>query len=122
MMNRKKVLLVSIILILLVVLIGIFAYYYLNKEKRLEVVGASSNKMALEEEIVSEVKEDVISVAQDTTIDESLKPGEDVVEFEGKEVKIPKSKVASANSSEDGERNRKKALTPPFFDCYDIQT
>lgn len=108
MMNRKKVLLVSIILILLVVLIGIFAYYYLNKEKRLEVVGASSNKMALEEEIVSEVKEDVISVAQDTTIDESLKPGEDVVEFEGKEVKIPKSKVASANSSEDGERNRKK--------------
>ena len=48
--------------------------------------------MALEEEIVSEVKEDVISVAQDTTIDESLKPGEDVVEFEGKEVKIPKKR------------------------------
>lgn len=108
MLNKKKVLLVSLIVILVIVLIGIFAYYYLIKDNKVEVIGASANKMALEEEVVTEVKEDVISVAQDTTIDESLKPGEDVVEFEGKEVKIPESKVASADSSEDGERNRKE--------------
>ena len=107
MINKKKVALVVIITVLTVILIGILVYYSLNNEKQIQAIGASSNKLALEEEVVTEIKEDVITILQDTSIDESLKT-EDVVKFDDKEIKIPKSKVAKADSSEDAERNKKK--------------
>lgn len=107
MLNKKKVAIVAIIFILIISLIGILVYYYSSKGKELKAVGASSNKLALEEEVVTEIKEDVIEVSQDTIVDEALKT-EDIIKFDDKEIKIPKSKVAKADSSEDAERNKKK--------------
>lgn len=107
--NRKKVIIVSIILVAIIAVIGVVVY--LNYGKTVEAVGASTNKMELEEEIAVEVKEEVISVTQDTSIDESLLNNtnqEEEITYNDKKIKVPKSTVAAANSSEDAERNKKK--------------
>ncbi len=103
--TKKKVAIIAIVTILIVSCIGVFAYTKLENKTEQTVSGVSK-KLASEEEIVPEVKEEVIVVSQDTTIDESLKT-EDTVTFGDKEVTIPKSTVASVNSSEDAERNKK---------------
>ena len=107
MLNKKKVALVSIIGILVISLIGALIYFSFNKNSSI-TVGANKDVKATEE-VINEIKEDVILVSLDETIDESLKEKkEEIVEYKGKEIKVPKSKVASANSAEDGERNKKK--------------
>ena len=101
---KNKVAIITIITIILGLIIGIFAYSKLNNNET-QTVNASSHKLATEEEIIPEVKEEVVLVSQDTAVDESLK---DLVKFEDKVVTVPKSTVAAVNSSEDAERNKKK--------------
>ena len=79
-----------------------------NSGNRTVLANATSRDLGLEEQVFEEIKEEVILVAADTTIDESLKEKEEeVVKFQDKEVKVPKSKVSSVNSAEDGEKNKK---------------
>ena len=52
-------------------------------------------------------QEEVISVYKDTIVDESLVKEEEEVTYKDKKVKVPKSKVSSVNSKEDGESNKK---------------
>ena len=79
-----------------------------NKTEFVSAEAAASKNLGLKEEVIPEIKEEVVLVAQDTTIDESLKEKEEeVVKYKDKEVKIPKSKVSSVKSSEDAETNKK---------------
>ena len=100
---------VAVILIPIVIIGSIVGIIVLNKSNsKTELTSATSKTLGLEEEVVLEVKEEVVVVAQDTTIDESLKEKEEeVVKFQDKEVKVPKSKVSSVKSAEDAETNKK---------------
>ncbi|MBR3882335.1 MAG: glycoside hydrolase family 25 protein [Clostridia bacterium] len=64
-------------------------------------------KLALKEQEIEEVTEEVISVYKDLSVDESLVEEEEEVTYKDKKVKVPKSKVSSVNSAEDGESNKK---------------
>lgn len=107
--TRGKVTIIAIITIILVTAIGIFASNKLES-KETKAVNANSKKLALEEEVVPVVKEEVIHVSQDNSIDESEAEDKEEKELEigGKKVAVPKSKVAPVNSAEDPENNKKK--------------
>lgn len=108
--TRGKVTIIAIITIVAITAIGIFAYNKLGKTET-KVTSANSTKLALEEEVVPVVKEEVIHVSKDTSIDESLledKNEEKEVEIAGKKIAVPKSKVAPVNSAEDPENNKQK--------------
>ena len=65
--------------------------------------------MNSEEEVILEVKEEVISVAVDNSVEESLIENEDKeVEFGGVTAKTPKSKVAAPKAKDDPESSKKK--------------
>lgn len=100
---KKKVAIIAISTIIIVSGIAIFASRKLNNET--QAVSASSKNLLLDEEVVPEVKEEVIVVAKDQTIDESLK---EEVTFDGMTVEVPKSKVAPRKSAEDPENNKKR--------------
>lgn len=108
--TRGKVAIISIITIILVTAVGIFALKKLEKNE-IQAVSANGKNLSIEEEVVPVIKEEVIHVSQDNTIDESLlQNGEDENEVEvgGKKIAVPKSKVAPVNSAEDPENNKKK--------------
>ncbi len=108
--TRGKVTIIAIVTIILVTIIGIFAFKKMEKNET-QAVSANSTKLALEEEIVPVIKEEVINVSQDNSIDESLLDNneeEKEVEIAGKKVAVPKSKVAPVNSAEDPENNKPK--------------
>lgn len=96
------------ILIPIIVIGSIVGIIIVNKQNtKTELTSATSKNLGIEEEVVLEVKEEVVVIAQDTTIDEDLEEKEEVVKFKDKEVKVPKSKVSSVKSSEDAETNKK---------------
>ena len=114
MMNilKSKIAIIAIISVVSITGIGFFAYTKLSKKEVIQTVGAQTNKLVgIEEEKVEEVKEQVIAVRKDTTPDNPQEVEDDgeeeTVKYKGKEVKVPKSKVAAVNSSEDAERNKK---------------
>lgn len=99
-----------VILVPIIIIGSIIGLVILNRPStKTELVSATSKNLGLEEEAILEVKEEVVVVAKDTTIDESLKEEkeEEVVKFKDKEVKIPKSKISSVKSAEDAETNKK---------------
>ena len=109
-LNLSDKMKVIIIFALVGLLIGIIVGYVSdNQTTKTELTSATSKNLSLEEEKVLEIKEEVIVVAQDTTIDEALKDEEkeEVVKYKDKEVKVPKSKVSSVKSAEDAETNKK---------------
>lgn len=103
---KMKIVTVFINIIVIGSIIGGIIYFNTNNDKN--SFAASSKTFEIEEEIILEVKEETIVVVKDTTIDEDLiEKKEEVVKFKDKEVKVPKSKVSSVNSSEDAETNKK---------------
>ena len=72
-LKNKKIIFIICAVIIVVALIGTILYYQLNKQTVIETVGASSNNLNLEEEVILEVKEEVVSVAVDNSEEESLK-------------------------------------------------
>lgn len=109
-LKNKKIIFIICAVIIVVALIGTILYYQLNKQTVVETVGASSKNLNLEEEVILEVKEEVVSVAVDNSEEESLieenKEEEEVV-FKDKKVTVPKSTVAPVNSAEDAESGKK---------------
>ena len=102
-----------IILISIIIISGVCAGKSFKQNRTKDVsasVGSSNNKLSMEEEIAPVVKEEIISVSQDLSVENSNaieEEKEEVVEFKDKKVTVPKSTVASANSAEDAERNKK---------------
>ena len=102
---KIKVIIVLVPILIIATVIGIMIS---TKEESVILTSATSKTLGLQEEIITEIKEEVIVVSKDTTIDESLKEKEEeTVKFGDKEVKVPKSKVSSVNSAEDAETNKK---------------
>ena len=101
--NKYKYLI--LIFIVLVGVVGVILYKGSIQTTSVEAI--HEKKMALKEEVVEEIKEEVISVYKDTTVDESLVKEEEEITYKDKKVKVPKSKVSSVNSKEDGESNKK---------------
>lgn len=107
--NKNKIVIIGIV-VAIITLIGVIVYYQLNKETVVEAVGASDKKLNAEEEVILEVKEEVISVAADNSAEESLveeNKEEEEVTFKDKKVTVPKSTVAPVNSAEDAESGKK---------------
>lgn len=106
---KMKVIIILIPLLIIGAIVGVVILN--NQNSKTEFVSAevaASKNLGLKEEVIPEIKEEIILVAQDTTIDESLKEKEEeVVKFGDKEVTVPKSKVSSVKSSEDAETNKK---------------
>jgi GH25 family lysozyme M1 (1,4-beta-N-acetylmuramidase) len=103
----KKVAIIAIVTIAIVSAIGFFVYPKLITQTT-EAVSATNNKLNIQEEVAPEVKEEVIQVAKDTSVDESLgDENEEEVTFNDKKVTVPKSTVAPVNSSEDAESGKK---------------
>ncbi len=90
---RGKILIASVIGIVILAVVGIFAFKKVEV-KTIATSGRENNKIS-EEQVVEEVKEEVIVVPQDNTIGNL-------------EDKIPVIKVASVNDKEDPEKLRKK--------------
>lgn len=106
--NKNKIMIISCILAI-IALVGIIVYYQFNKATVVEAVGAADKKLNSEEEVVLEVKEEVVSIATDNSTEESLlEENKEEVVFEDKKVTVPKSKVAPVNSAEDAENGKKK--------------
>lgn len=109
--TQMKVAVIFTPIIVVAVIAGIFIFNKLEN-KTVQTVGANSKNLTIEEEIVPAVKEEVIQVSQDNSIDDSLlgedENNEKEVEIAGKKIAVPKSKVAPVNSTEDPERNKKK--------------
>lgn len=109
--TQMKVAVISTPIIVVAVVTGIFVFNKMENRK-IETVGANSKNLTIEEEIVPAVKEEVIKVSQDNSIDDSLlgddEESEKELEIAGKKVAVPKSKVAPVNSTEDPERNKQK--------------
>lgn len=110
--TNKKVL-ISLIVITSVTLIGIIVYYGLGKSNTItKSVSAETKNLNTEEEIIPEMIEEVVVVAADNSVEESLIENKEdenkEVEFEGKKAKMPKSKVAAPKSKDDPENNKKK--------------
>lgn len=108
---QMKVAIISTPIIVIAVVVGIFVFNKLEN-REVKTVGANAKNLTIEEEIVPAVKEEVIQVSQDNSIDDSLLGDEEneekELEIAGKKVAVPKSKVAPVNSAEDPERNKKK--------------
>ncbi len=90
---RGKILIASVIGIIILVIVGIFAFKKVEV-KTIATTGKVNNQVA-EEQVIEEVKEEVIVVPQDNTIGNL-------------EDKIPVIKVASMNDKEDPEKLKKK--------------
>ena len=104
---------VLIIIVSITIVLGLCIGTFLKSKNTKEVsssVGSSNSKLSMEEETLPIVKEEIISVSQDLSVENNKaqeEEKEEVVEFKDKKVTVPKSTVASANSSEDAERNKK---------------
>ena len=108
-MNKfiKDVIKYKYLILVLIVMLAIAGWIV-----RMEVSTSTSTvimekKLALKEEPIEEIKEEVISVYKDLSVDESLVEEEEEVTYKDKKVKVPKSKVSSVNSSEDAESSKK---------------
>jgi len=112
---NKKVLLIVAILVFIASLVGIITLKKYDEgtlTTEYASTSATTNRKAVEE-VVTEVVEDVVQVLPDKAMEQEMQENskdveeEKVVQYKDKEIKIPKSKVASVNSSEDAERNKK---------------
>ena len=110
-MNLKTKVLIIIVSITIVLGLCIGTFFKSKNTKEVSSsVGSSNSKLSMEEETLPIVKEEIISVSQDLSVENNKaqeEEKEEVVEFKDKKVTVPKSTVASANSSEDAERNKK---------------
>ena len=113
---NKKVLLVVAVTIFIASLFGIITlkkYDEGSLSTSYASTSATTNRKAAVEEVVTEVVEDVVQVLPDKAMEQEIKENtkneeaEKVIQYKDKEITIPKSKVASVNSSEDAERNKK---------------
>lgn len=110
-LSFKIKILLSIITLSVAIIAGVTIYSNVNKKTDFKAVSAASKKINMEEEIIEEVKEEVVSVAIDNSPEESLIQNENLedeeVTFKDKKVTVPKSKVAPVNSKEDAENGKK---------------
>ena len=101
----------GIVLIIVAATCGIILYKNLKKShsnRTIAVSSGNSQNFFVEEENVEDVKEDIIVVPHDSTVDDSLlKSEENEVTIGDKKIEVPKSTVAPVNSSEDAEKNKK---------------
>ena len=107
---KMKILTILVPIIIIGAVAGIIGIN--NQSNKTEFVSAeteASRKLGIQEEVIPELNEEIVLVAIDNSIDESLieKEKEEVVKYKDKEVKIPKSKVSSVKSAEDAETNKK---------------
>ncbi len=106
---QSKIAIIAIPTVAVAIGIGVAVYNKTNY-KDIQVVSAAVKNVELKEEVFPEVKEEVITVAVDNSIQESLVEKEEPkeIEFEGIKAKTPKSKVAAPKSKDDPENNKKK--------------
>ena len=71
---KIKVIIVLVPILIIATVIGIMIS---TKEESVILTSATSKTLGLQEEIITEIKEEVIVVSKDTTIDESLKEKEE---------------------------------------------
>lgn len=105
----KMKLLLVVILLSAVAVTGTIIYSNVTGQTDVKAVSATSKKINMEEEIIEEVKEEVVAVAVDNSPEESLLQDGDQEEitFNDQKVTVPKSTVAPANSAEDAESGKK---------------
>ena len=112
MMSLKgKIILIAVLTMIFVSAVGVYAYTQLGGTSEVAKLNVETKNKGMKEEVAIEVKEEVIQVVPDTTIDESLLPTsaedqEKTVKYKDKEVVIPKRKVAAVKDSEDGQRQK----------------
>lgn len=108
--NKFKVAM-ALVIFAFIIVIGIILFSSLKKETSFQAVSGIDKKITSEEDVILEVKEEVISVAVDNSPEESLVKEDDKdaeeVTFKDKKVTVPKSKVAPVNSAEDAENGKK---------------
>lgn len=105
-MSLKIKILIGVITIAILA-IGIVLFNKFSVKTENIATSANTKKLAVEE-VVTEVKEEIIVVAQDVDIIETEEEEEqEEVTFKDKTVKVPKSTVAPVNSAEDAEANKK---------------
>lgn len=106
---KNNKIMIAFIIIATVALIGIILYYQFNSKTSVQLVSAEDKKLNSEEEVILEVKEEIVSVAVDNSVDEELIEKENKeVTFDGMTVTVPKSTVASPKAKDDPENSKKK--------------
>lgn len=102
---RGKIIIISAIVIAVLAIVGVIIFKSVNVKTVTTAVAGDTSKKLSEEEIIEEVKEEVVVVPQDNSIDSSLT---ELVTFGNLEVEVPKAKVAKARDEEDPEKVKKK--------------
>ena len=102
--NKNKIVFIIVGISIILTAIGLVVY---NKTSgtRTEKMAGEPKVLAAEAQIV-EVKEQIIKVAADKTIDKVDDGEEAVVKYKDKEIKIPKRTVAAAKDAEDGQKQK----------------
>ena len=108
---KKKIILIVALTFVFVSAVGVYAYTQLGGNSEVAKLSVETKNKGMKEEVAIEVKEEVIQVVPDTTIDESMLPtsaedGEKTVKYKDKEVVIPKRKVAAVKDAEDGQKQK----------------
>ena len=105
MKNLSKIQIAFIILGSIIIVAAAILLIGKGINKRIETAVAEPKVLAAEAEII-EVKEQVIKVAVDKSIDKVADDEEAVVKYKDKEIKIPKRTVAAAKDAEDGQKQK----------------
>ena len=75
MMSLKgKIILIAVLTMIFVSAVGVYAYTQLGGTSEVAKLNVETKNKGMKEEVAIEVKEEVIQVVPDTTIDESLLP------------------------------------------------
>ena len=102
---KNKTIFLAIGIVAIGVVIGALIYIQSKTSVQTKVVAGEQKTLAVEAK-VEEVKEQIVKVAVDNSVDKVEEKEEKVVKYKDKEIKIPKRTVAAAKDAEDGQKQK----------------
>ncbi len=104
-LSKYKFIFLAITVVIVGTVIGIVIHNNSNNTVQTQATAGEVKTLATEAK-VEEVKEQVVKVAVDNSVDSVEEKEEKVVKYKDKEITIPKRTVAAAKDSEDGQKQK----------------
>ena len=104
-LSKYKFVILGAVITAAAIITGVVVYNKNNSNSETEITSVTTVPLAAQAQI-EEVKEEIIKVAADKTVDTAEEKEEAVVKYKDKEIKIPKRTVAAAKDAEDGQKQK----------------
>ncbi len=113
--KRDLIVTITIVVVSLIAILGMFIYTKVrnggNETENVAVETVSNQgskqKFDMKEEVIEDIKEDIIRVKRDVAVKKDDEEKEDELTVGSKKIEVPKSTVAPVNSAEDAEAGKK---------------